>query len=410
MFSERLIDDVEKIKERSARNFFTYPARKKNDGSQPSFDEKFKRGALRDRKWGDHDYISQLRADCAKIQNDVLEKNGFSIRVDHLSLLAQKATAEQNGDTFLAKLFDRISEKYIGIISCKDHDDQKLERLKKFRELRQHHFDLVLKMDALTKEVDELDTKDLVQFSSTHAKKLIDSNEFLQASPDLKSQFYSAISEVNKWKRVVISRNAAEIQAKIEYMTKSERELWHQYQETLAQKNHLQDFLKTLRKPDDSLKDALQSYDDIVSAVKKKIFALITSSALLNKSVTEIENKLEKSDCKKIFFSSLIKFFNPMTTQEKCSNLQAIILKNLSMIFKTNFFSKLPLGKIFTKRGKFMTSFAVNFSVSTRNTKIISILKPTFNTKFFLLNGLPKWLKIFLFVAVLKNYVRTCTH
>ena len=163
MFSERLIDEVEKIKERSACNFFTYPARKKKDGSQPSFDEKFKRGALRDRKWGNHDYISQLRADCAQIQNDVLEQNGFSIRVDHRSLLAQKATAEQNGDKFLAKLFDRIPEKYIGIISCKDHDDQKLERLKKFRELRHHHFDLVLKMDALTKEADKLDTKDLVQ-------------------------------------------------------------------------------------------------------------------------------------------------------------------------------------------------------------------------------------------------------
>ena len=299
MFSERLIDDVEKVKERSACNFFTYPARKKKDGSQTSFDEKFKRGALRDRKWGNHDYISQLRADCAQIQNDVLEKNGFSIRVDHRSLLAQKATAEQNGDKFLAKLFDRIPEKYIGMISCKDHDDQKVERLKKFRELRQHHFDLVLKMDALTKEADELDTKDLVQFSSAHAKKLIDSNEFLQTSPDLKSQIFSAIAEVNKWKKVVISHNDAEIQAKLEYMTKSDRELWQQYQETLAQKNHLQNFLQNLKKPDDLQKDALNAYDVIVSAVKKKIFALITSAALLKKSVAEIENKLESPDCKK---------------------------------------------------------------------------------------------------------------
>ena len=299
MFSERLIDEVEKIKERSACNFFTYPARKRKDGYQPSFEEKFNRGAIRDRKWGDHDYISQLRADCAQFQNDVLEQNRFSIRVDHRSLLAQKATAEQNGDKFLAKLFDRIPEKYIGMISCKDHDDQKLGRLKKFRELRQHHFDLVLKMDALTKEADELDTKDLVQFSSVKAKKLIDSNEFLQASPDLKSQMFSAVAEVNKWKRILISYHDAEQQAKLEYMTKSERDLWQQYQETLAQKKNLVQFLTSLKKPDESLKDALKSYDDIVSGVKKKIFALVTSYALLKKSVADIENKLETPDCKK---------------------------------------------------------------------------------------------------------------
>ena len=38
MFSERLIDDVEKKKERTAKSFFLYPARKKKDGSQPTFE------------------------------------------------------------------------------------------------------------------------------------------------------------------------------------------------------------------------------------------------------------------------------------------------------------------------------------------------------------------------------------
>ena len=37
MFSERLIDDVEKIKERSPKNFFKYPARNKKDGSLPLY-------------------------------------------------------------------------------------------------------------------------------------------------------------------------------------------------------------------------------------------------------------------------------------------------------------------------------------------------------------------------------------
>ena len=42
----------------------------------------------------------------------------------------------------------------------------------------------------------------------------------------------------------LMQHHDAEIQAKLEYMTKSERELWQQYQENLAQKNHLQDLKK----------------------------------------------------------------------------------------------------------------------------------------------------------------------
>ena len=77
MFSERLIDDVEKKRERSANAFFIYLARKKKDGSQPSFEEKWKRGAPKDRKWCSHQYISEMRADFAQIQNEILEQEWF---------------------------------------------------------------------------------------------------------------------------------------------------------------------------------------------------------------------------------------------------------------------------------------------------------------------------------------------
>ena len=116
MFSERRISDVEKTKEHSAKAFFLYPARKKKDGSEPSFQEKWKRGAPKDRKWCNRLYITQIRADFANIQNEVLEQNGFSIRVDHRTLEAQKEEAEQNGDSSLARLFSRVPEKYIGVI------------------------------------------------------------------------------------------------------------------------------------------------------------------------------------------------------------------------------------------------------------------------------------------------------
>jgi hypothetical protein len=178
MFSERIIDDVEKKQERQAKSFFLYPARKKKDGSEPSFEEKWRRGAPKDRKWCNRQYVCQMREDFAQIQNEVLSQNGFSIRVDHRTLEAQKEEAKQNGDSFLARLFNRVPEKYIGIIGNQEEDEPRLERLKQFRDLRKQHFDLVMKLDALTKEAEELELKDAVQLSSTSAKSLMDSKEY----------------------------------------------------------------------------------------------------------------------------------------------------------------------------------------------------------------------------------------
>ena len=93
----------------------------------------------------------------AQIQNEVLERNGFSVRVDHRTLQTQKEKAERNGDTILARLFSRAPEKYIGVISCQENEEPRLERLEIFRGLRKQHFDMVMKMDAMTKEADELE-------------------------------------------------------------------------------------------------------------------------------------------------------------------------------------------------------------------------------------------------------------
>lgn len=305
MFSERLIDDVEKMKERSPKDFFKYPARKKKDGSQPTFDEKLNRGAPKARKWAEKAFLSILRADFAHIQNEVLAKNGFSIRVDHRSLQAQKEEAERTSDFFLARLFNRVPEKYIGMITCKNNDDPQLANLKEFRALRQQHFDTVLRLDSLAKELAELETKDAVQIASVKAKKLLDSDEFAAQkfeSTDLqtlRSNLFNAIAEVNKWKRVIISQHDAQEQAKLEYMTKAEREIWQNHSANVVQIHNLEEFLHSLRQPKNSQADALKAYDDIIACVKKKIIALNSSVGLMEKSIADINHKLESHNCKK---------------------------------------------------------------------------------------------------------------
>ena len=304
MFSERIIDDVEQKKERTAKSFFLYPARKKKDGSEASFEEKWKRGAPKNRKWCNHQYVRQMRADFAQIQNEVLAQNGFSIRVDHRSLEAQKEEAKQNGDTFLARLFSRVPEKYIVIIGNKEDDEPRLERLKEFRSLRKQHFDLVMKLDATTKESDELEIKDAVKLASSHAKELMDSNEYARqkfVSPHLSAlnqKMLTALADVNKWKRIIISQHDAQEQAKLEYMSKAERELWQRYFETFAQKKHWENFLKTLRKPDEKFKNELKAYEDVVSGVKAKIFTLFFDSLKMKKSVEEIQHRLASPEFK----------------------------------------------------------------------------------------------------------------
>ena len=171
MFSERFIDDVEKQHERTPENFFKYPLRK---NVQVSFEERWKRGAPKNRHWAEKSFLAILRADFAQIHNEVLEQNGLSIWVDHRSLKAQKATAEQNGNTFLARLFSRIPEEYVGIISCHENNEPKCE----FRALRKQQFDLVMQLDVLTTKTEELETKDAVHPSSVKAKNLMDSPEY----------------------------------------------------------------------------------------------------------------------------------------------------------------------------------------------------------------------------------------
>ena len=82
-------------------------------------------------------------------------------------------------------------------------------------------------------------------------------------------------------------------------MTKSERELWQRYFETLAQKKQLEEFLQTLKKPKETQKEALKAYNDLVAGVNSKIFSLLSAARLMRKSVAEIESRLESPECKK---------------------------------------------------------------------------------------------------------------
>ncbi len=276
MFSERLIDDVEKEKELSPKLFFKYPARKRN-GQESTFEEREKHGAPKDRKWSERSFLAELRADFARIQNDVLEKHGFSVRVDHCSLKAQRREALQNGDTYLAQLLDRVPEKYIGLIAHLEERNPQVEDVKKYRMARKEHQDILYAADMLEREIEELALKDNTQEAALAAKELIESGEYQRQPKDstligeLRDNVLSAIREVNALKNIILTKKDAEEQVMLEYLTASERELWHRFKESKAQKAHWETFMGNMKKPPATEPEALRTYEEIANGVAKQV-------------------------------------------------------------------------------------------------------------------------------------------
>ena len=155
------------------------------------------------------------------------------------------------------------------------------------------------------KEIEELETKDAVQNATVKAREFITSEEFLSQKfnteklQDLKRKLLFEIEEVNRWKRQIISQHEAEEKAKLEYMTPKEREVWNQYFEMKLQKKNMEEFLEKCTAPETLSEKAAVGYEEVRRGAKNTMFLLLSSAALLKKSIWEIENKLETPDCKK---------------------------------------------------------------------------------------------------------------
>ena len=149
-----------------------------------------------------------------------------------------------------------------------------------------------------------MEVKDDIQFVSSRIKALIESKEYSEQKfldpllANLKNKMLTAVAQVNKWKRSIISQHDAEEKAKLEDMTKSERKLWQKFFETLSQKKHLELFLQTLKKPNESDKDATRAFKQIASGIKNQIADLDTSLSSMKTPVEDIRCRLDLPDCR----------------------------------------------------------------------------------------------------------------
>ena len=300
MFSERLIDDVEKVKERPACKYFRRAARPLKGEQVANFERRSEHGAPKDPKWHDKKYLCEMRADFARIQNEVLAKYGYSIRVDHRTLEAQQAVAEQNGDVFLAQVCKRTPESYIGIIPT--HEENELvSGVKRYRQnIQQKQHSLFLD-DLKKKSTAEGETALLVKqaegswlaFSNSQAYKAANMND--ESLRDLNQRILSGLARIQRLKREMVGYTCAKEQAQKEYLSATDHQFIRDYESKVSQREDLERFLTELVPTSTySYPENQKAFQIVKSEVEKKISDLRSFLAQNNPKYWSILGKLDE--------------------------------------------------------------------------------------------------------------------
>ena len=299
MFSERMIDDVEKMSERPACKYFRRAAKPLKGERVASFERRREHGAPKDKKWHKKKYLYEIRADFARIQNEVLARNGFSIRVDHRSLKAQQAEAEKHGDDFASNLYKRIPESYIGVIQA--HEDNELSNgVKRYREIIQSKQHSLFQDDMRKKTTQEEETKFLVRQAERAWLFLSNSPAYKAANLEdetlkkLNQVILSGLARIQKLKRRIVGFLGAREHVRKEYLPATDHQFILDYESKMKQCEDLERLSKELIPPTGNYSENLQAFQTIKRGVEKKISDLRSFLAQNNPQYWAILGKLEE--------------------------------------------------------------------------------------------------------------------
>ena len=298
MFSERLIDDVERISERPACKYFRRAAKPLKGERAASYERRRQHGAPKDKKWHDKKYLYEIRADFARIQNEVLAKYGFSIRVDHRTLKAQQIEAEKNGDNFLAKVYKRNPESYIGIVSTHEEDKfaQEVKRYRQSIQKKQHSLFLD---DLKHKSEEEIETKILVKQAECASLVLMNSQAYKVANMDdeslrlLNQELIAGLTRIRKLKRALVGGLRARHCAQKEYLPAEDYQFTRDYESKLKQRAYLERLLHIFALSTWEYPDNERALRCIEQRIKDKNSKLLNYLAQQNPHYWAIQKKLQ---------------------------------------------------------------------------------------------------------------------
>jgi len=286
MFSERLIDDVEKVSERPAYKYFRRAAKTLKGEQVASFERRRDHGAPKDKKWHDKNFLKEIRADFATIQNEILAKNGFSVRVDHRTLQAQKKEAERNGDEILVQVYNRKPEKYIGVMST-HLGDESVKNLLSERVKRQEQEDAIFQLDFQKKMALEIEVQKLVSqveiavLSMSKAEKI------------LPQEVLSELAQIKNLKKSWQKVHTATEKVLSEYLTIDERKLLIDFKGKVGERQNLNSLLQEIARPKETHVQNLQAYEEITQSIANKMRYLDADIEKIRPKVLELEKKLD---------------------------------------------------------------------------------------------------------------------
>lgn len=304
VFSTRLIDEVEKKKERKRSAYFRYPLR--DNVKEKTEDAMRSHGAPIDRKWSDRTYVPHLRASYEEIVNSVLEKYGYSARIDHRSLKAQEQEARMNGDIVLANLLHRIPEEHISKHGVLEESNPQVQRIKKYRIHKKEYQDLLFAAELVAHGIEEDERKEKTGRLKKNIKAVVSSNEFIESENDanshigeLRDSFVEAVHAHEHLQRMLVSAEDARENAKLEYMTPEEKETYQAYKKLLSDIQRWTDFKENLSEPKNPTNEELAAYRQLLPALDEKLSNLQQEKALLQDKIDELEIRLQNTDIQK---------------------------------------------------------------------------------------------------------------
>lgn len=265
MFSERLIDDVERISERPACKYFRKAAKPLKGEQIASFERRRQHGAPKDPKWHDRNYLYELREDFARIQNEVLAENGFSIYVDHRTLKAQEETAEKAGDEFLSQLYKRMPESYVGILPIQEETESS-RAVKRYRRNVQSKQHALFQADIQQKMAEEFETKLLVRRAEHAGLALLNSEAYKSANMEdetlrfLNQEIISRLARIKEVKRYFVGVDRARELAEGQYLTSADRKFILDYRNVQGQECNLERLLRELTELPETYKESQEEF------------------------------------------------------------------------------------------------------------------------------------------------------
>ena len=230
----------------------------------------------------------------------MLAQNGFSIHVDCRTLKAQQETAEKDGDDFLAKLYKRMPESYVGILPVQEENESS-KSVKRYRRNIQSKQQVLFQADLQQKMAEEFETKLLVRQAEYATFALMNSQAYKSANMEdeslrtLNQEILAGLERIKEVKRYFVGVDKAKEQAERQYLAPADRKFIFDYRNRLGQELNLEKLLRELSSLPETYKESQAEFREIKRVMEKRISDLRLFLSRNNAQYSAIKEKLQNS-------------------------------------------------------------------------------------------------------------------